>query len=59
VVNRKGYVIQAEVNTALSDSQDPCLIAAAKLDAERSRFNDSSTAPVKQQGNITYSFVAQ
>ncbi|MDR0814928.1 MAG: hypothetical protein LBN37_04150 [Bacteroidales bacterium] len=58
VVNRRGYVIQAEVNKALSDS-DPCLIDAAKRDAERSRFNESPSSPVKQQGSITYSFVAQ
>ncbi|MDR3093808.1 MAG: hypothetical protein LBU62_04095 [Bacteroidales bacterium] len=58
VVNPRGYVIQAEVNKALSDA-DPCLIDAAKRDAERSRFSESSSAPAKQQGSITYSFVAQ
>ncbi|MDR2848155.1 MAG: hypothetical protein LBV39_03520 [Bacteroidales bacterium] len=59
VVNRKGYVIQAEINKTLSDSQDPCLADAAKRDAERSRFNEAPSAPAQQQGSITYNFVAQ
>ncbi|MDR2036778.1 MAG: hypothetical protein LBQ60_02525 [Bacteroidales bacterium] len=59
VVNRKGYVLSAEINKSKSDSQDPCLTEAAKRDAERSRFNNSSSAPNKQQGSITYIFFAQ
>ncbi|MDR0714156.1 MAG: hypothetical protein LBF89_07865 [Bacteroidales bacterium] len=59
VVNTRGYVLQAEVNKQLSDLSDPCLVDAAKRDAERSRFNDSPAAPAKQHGTITYLFVAQ
>ncbi len=59
VVNPRGYVISAEINKNKSESQDLCLIEAAKRDAERSRFNDSSSAPAKQQGSITYIFIAQ
>jgi hypothetical protein len=59
VVNPQGYVLVAEINKAGSDSQDPCLTAAAKRDAERSRFNHSSSSPSKQQGTISYMFMAQ
>jgi hypothetical protein len=57
VVNGNGYVLTAEINKSKSDSEDPCIIDAAKRDAERSRFNQSSLA--KQQGSITYIFQAQ
>jgi hypothetical protein len=59
VVNRRGYVITAGINKAGSDSEDPCLLEAAKRDAERSRFNASESAPEKQRGSITYIFIAQ
>ena len=57
VVNNNGYVLTAEINKSKSDSEDPCLVDAAKRDAERSRFNESSQA--KQQGSITYIFQPQ
>ena len=57
VVNNNGYVLTAEINKNQSDSEDPCLVEAAKRDAERSRFNESS--PSKQQGSITYIFQPQ
>lgn len=59
VVNNKGYVLSAVINKAKSDSEDTCMVEAAKRDAERSRFNASASAPAKQQGTITYIFIAQ
>jgi hypothetical protein len=57
VVNGNGYVLTAEINKSKSNSDDPCIVDAAKRDAERSRFNQSSLA--RQQGSITYIFQAQ
>ena len=57
VVNNNGYVLTTEINKSRSDSEDLCLIEAAKRDAERSRFNESPKA--KQQGSITYIFQPQ
>jgi len=57
VVNGNGYVLTAEINKGKSDSEDSCLVDAAKRYAERSRFNTSSQA--RQQGSITYIFQAQ
>ena len=59
VVNQSGYVISAEINPSKSDSEDPCLVEAAKRDAQRSRFDKSPINAAKQQGGITYIFVAQ
>jgi hypothetical protein len=56
-VNGNGYVLAAEINKSKSDSEDPCIVEAAKRDAERSRFNTSSLQ--RQQGSITYIFQAQ
>ena len=57
VVNNNGYVVAYEINKSKSDSEDPCLVDAAKRDAARSRFNESSQT--RQQGNITYIFQPQ
>jgi hypothetical protein len=57
VVNGNGYVLTAEIDKIKSNSEDICIVEAAKRDAERSRFNVSSLA--KQQGTITYIFQAQ
>jgi len=57
VVNGNGYVISVEINKSKSNSEDPCLVEAARRDAERSRFNESPLA--RQQGTITYIFQAQ
>ena len=57
VVNNNGYVVSAEINKSKSNSEDTCIVEAAKHDAERSRFNES-TLP-RQQGSITYIFQAQ
>jgi hypothetical protein len=56
-VNGNGYVLTAEIDKTKSNSDDICLVEAAKRDAERSRFNASSQA--RQQGTITYIFQAQ
>ncbi len=58
-VNREGYVLSAKVNASASSTQDICLTETAIKDAERSRFNISNTADTRQQGTITYQFVAQ
>ena len=57
IVNGNGYVVVAEINKSRSDSEDRCLTDAAKRDAERSRFNESTLA--RQQGSITYIFQPQ
>jgi len=57
VVNGNGYVLNAEIDKMKSNSEDNCLVEAARRDAERSRFNVSSQA--KQQGSITYIFQSQ
>jgi len=56
-VNGNGYVLAAEINKGKSDSEDPCIVEAAKRDAERSRFNASPKE--RQQGSITYIFQEQ
>jgi len=57
VVNGNGYVVTAEIDRIKSNSDASCLVNAAKRDAERSRFNESTTA--RQQGSITYIFLPQ
>ncbi len=57
VVNGNGNVLSAEINKSKSSSDDPCIIEAAVRDAERSRFNESTTD--RQQGAITYIFKLQ
>ena len=57
VVNNYGYVLTAEINTVKSQSDDACLIDAAKRAAIVSRFTVASQA--RQQGTITYIFQAQ
>ncbi len=56
-VNRRGYVLSAKINE--KSSQDPCMIEAAKRNAEISRFSESTTAEAEQSGTITYIFIAQ
>ena len=59
VVNPRGYVVSAVVNKALSDTEEPCFVDAARSEAEKSRFNADSKAPERQAGTITYLFEAQ
>lgn len=57
-VNRKGYVVAAQVIENVSSS-DECIVRSAIAAAKRSRFRASTTAPEKQVGEIVYRFIAQ
>ena len=57
-VNRNGYVVGASINKHESTDND-CLHQAAMDAARRSRFNESSTSPERQKGEIAYRFIAQ
>lgn len=54
VVNQHGHVINAEVNTAASNSSNGCLHDSALKYAKRSQFNTSQR--LEQLGTITYLF---
>lgn len=58
IVNRKGYVIEAEVIASASAS-DECIMRSAVEAARRSRFSASANASEKQIGEIVYRFIAQ
>jgi hypothetical protein len=57
-VDQKGYVIAASVVTDFSSS-DACLTEYAIRAAKQSRFSRNDNAPVRQQGEIVYRFIAQ
>jgi outer membrane biosynthesis protein TonB len=57
-VDRRGYVVHTDINTAAS-SPNTCLIEAARRAAQTSRFAIDSKAPERQQGHIVYRFIAQ
>lgn len=57
-VNRNGKVINAVVDKASSTS-DPCILEMAVKASLASSFNASPTAPERQKGTITYTFVPQ
>jgi len=57
-VDPQGRVTNAKVDDGTS-SADNCLRNHAIRAARSSRFNVSSSAPAKQMGTITYSFIAQ
>ncbi|MCQ2154799.1 MAG: hypothetical protein MJY55_03165 [Bacteroidales bacterium] len=57
-VDQQGKVINAKVNDAAS-SDDSCLRNFAIRAARMSRFNRDLSAPVRQAGEIVYSFIAQ
>ena len=59
VVNRGGYVIDAKINKQESQFNADCFAEAAYRCAQSTRFNASKTAPERQQGFITYIFIAQ
>lgn len=59
VVDQRGYVLSAEVIPEESSTDDYCLHDMAKDAALRSRFNLDLSAPPRQEGLITYHFVAQ
>lgn len=55
-VNPSGKVVMASL---ISGDVESCFGVAALRSARRARFNASSMAPAKQQGRLTYLFVAQ
>jgi hypothetical protein len=59
IVDQRGFVLSAEVIPEESSTDDYCLYDMAKDAAMRSRFNLDLSAPTRQQGLITYHFVAQ
>ena len=59
VVSSGGEVLSAEVNPSLTTTSDPCLLEQSKKYAELSRFNSALAAQKKQNGTITYLFIAQ
>ncbi len=58
-VDKRGYVISASVDNAKSQITDECLLEAAKRAALTARFNEKSVSPDRQNGYITYIFIAQ
>jgi hypothetical protein len=58
VVDRNGRVIKAEARKNASGA-DPRIFYYATLAAQHTTFNADPEAPEKQQGTITYLFVAQ
>ncbi len=58
-VDRHGNVTSAEINQDRSNTYDPCLYKAAKEAALSTIFNTKHDAPYRQEGTITYQFVAQ
>ena len=59
VVDQRGFVLSAELIQEESSTDDYCLHDMAKDAALRTRFNLDLSAPARQQGLITYHFVAQ
>jgi len=59
VVDQRGFVLSAEVIREESSTDDYCLHDMAKDAALRTRFNLDLSAPARQEGLITYHFVAQ
>jgi len=59
VVDQRGFVLSAEVIQEESSTDDYCLHDMAKDAALRTRFNLDLSAPARQEGLITYHFVAQ
>ena len=58
-VNRRGKVEWASIDTAESETKEQCLLDAAKEAAMKTRFNLNQSAPLLQQGSLTYRFIAQ
>jgi hypothetical protein len=58
-VNRKGYVVAADINKTESRISEECLMEAANMAALTTRFSEKPDAPERQMGSITFIFVAQ
>jgi hypothetical protein len=59
VVDQRGFVVSAAVNSPGTTANSECLEQAALNAANRSRFNTDYNAANRQKGTITYQFVAQ
>jgi len=59
VVNQAGDIISFSINEEQSSTASPCLYEAALNAIKRTRFNPDTSAPLKQEGTISYQFVAQ
>lgn len=57
-VDQQGNVVNAKINDAQS-ADDECLRSFAIRAARMSKFSKSPDAPVRQAGEIVYSFIAQ
>ncbi len=58
-VDRDGNVLSAKAIAGESTTRDPCLIETAVSYAMMSKFNNSPGSPAKQDGTLTFHFVAQ
>lgn len=58
-VNPSGEITDFSYNETESSTTSACLYEAAVNAIKRSRFNPEPTAPRKQEGTVTYQFVAQ
>jgi hypothetical protein len=58
-VDQMGRVIQTEIEKPGDSFNQICLAEAARKAALQTRFNADFDAPVRQQGTITYHFIAQ
>lgn len=58
-VNRRGEITDYSYNGSESSTTDECLYEAAVNAIKRTRFNPDPSAEAKQEGMITYQFVAQ
>lgn len=58
-VNQAGDITEYSFNEEQSSTTSPCLYEAALDAIKRTRFNPDSSAPRKQEGTISYQFVAQ
>lgn len=58
IVNRKGYVVAAQIISNVSSSES-CLQEYAIKAAKSSRFTSSASAPERQPGEIVYRFISQ
>lgn len=58
-VNQQGYVEKIEIDRAQSNIPDNCILETAEKAAHSTRFNPITSGPAKQQGTLTYIFVAQ
>lgn len=59
VVNQRGFIVDFKQDMEKSSVIDPCLAEAASDALKKTRFNPDDSADPRQQGTITFHFVAQ